>query len=68
MRRGESIAWKSNCSYGTASDEKGMGNTGSAASRATIQTLAWGVQEQGVAMESWIAISPLFQATTQSSA
>lgn len=68
MRRGQSIAWKSNCSCGTAGDERGVGNAGSAATTARIQTLSWGVQEPRVVMESCISISPLFQTTTQSSA
>lgn len=47
----ESIAWKSNCSCGTASDERGVGNTGPAI-KVRIQTLTWGVKEWRVLMES----------------
>lgn len=68
MRRGENITWKSNCSCGTASDERGVGNTGSAAMTARIQALAWGGQEPRVVTESWIFLSSLFQAAIQSSA
>lgn len=50
VRREESIAWKSNCSRGTASDERGVGNTG-AATTVRIWTLALGVQEWKVVME-----------------
>lgn len=49
-RREESIAWKSNCSRGMASDERGVGNTG-AATTVRIRTLALGVQEWKVVME-----------------
>lgn len=38
LRRGESTAWKSNCSCGTVSDKKGVGNAGSTATTARIRT------------------------------
>lgn len=38
MRGEESIAWKSNRSCGTASDERGVGNTGPAT---TVRIQTW---------------------------
>lgn len=38
LRRGESIAWKSNCSCGTVSDKTGVGNAESRATTGRIHT------------------------------